>query len=231
MSILVIIINCYTKECDSNLNNLIKNFNDPLFKVSLLKVSDDSKLNNENEHFIQALSFASEQKYDYYLIIKDNNICTTTKLAKRIKSALTIKSDIYFLASYQDACHLYQHTHNKYIKYTLNCAATQAFLITSKLNKLLLEDLTITKKGLDKILKKRIKNNSIKAAVFYPTLITFDVNTATSNEDYKKLNLCMDIKDCNEEKDDTVTMVWIIIFVALILFLALLVPYFRLYYK
>src|SRR4029079_7934999 len=229
MSISVIIINYYTKDCNANLNHLIKHFNDPLFKVSLLRVNHDQyKKNKEYDHFLQALMLANEQKFDHYLIIKDNSVCLTTNLAKKISKALKTPFDIYFLASYQDACHLYQPVKdNKNLRVTLDCGAVQAFLLSSTLATTLLNDVKEKKKRLSVILKNKVK--SIKAATFYPPLISFDFALATNNEDYQLLNLCVDIDQNKEEKDDTVIIVWIIIISLLILFLVMLVPYFKYY--
>lgn len=221
MSILVVILNCYTKKCDPNLDDIIKAFDDPLFKISTIKVNSDT------DYFIEAFKFA--ENYDYYLFIKDDSICNKN-ISKKIKKALLTKADIYFLSSYQDACHLYQPVkNNKHLKYTLNCGATQAFLISSSIKNSLLEDLKITKKSLNKIIKNKIKNNKLKAVVFYPPIVSFDTMLATSNEDYKKSNLCMDVYDYDDENDDTVIIVWIIIIVAIIIILAGLVPYFKYY--
>ncbi len=226
----VIIINCYTKESDDHLNLLIQHFNDPLFKVSLLKVNHDQyKKNKDIDHFIQALTLASEQQYNHYLIIKDNTICTTSNLAKKIKKALLTPADIYFLASYNDACHLYQPVkNNKHLKVTVDCGATQAFLLTSSFALTLLGELKEKKKSLSSLVRNKIKNNS-KAVVFYPPMMTFDAMLATSNDDYQKLNLCIDLNKPKEETDDTVIIVWILIICFLILFLVFLVPYFKYY--
>ena len=132
MSVLVIILNGYTRENDHHLDNLTHLFDDDYYYIKILDVHDMS----EQEQYNIALKCArssqhkNQSKHSHILIIKDNSISHYDKniIKHKIQKALKQGSDCYFLCSYQDVCHRFVNIEDD-MYHVPYASATQALLI------------------------------------------------------------------------------------------------------
>ena len=129
MSILVIIIDQDTKECDPNIKNLQTIFNDPFYHVLIVK------------DYREALIIAHKQYSDLpSLLIRDNSI-VLFDIKHLIEKVLTIQADLHFLCSWGDSCHQYTNTDLTGVKWTYDSYASQAVLYMPKCRKEIIKKL------------------------------------------------------------------------------------------
>jgi hypothetical protein len=218
--ILVIILKGETRPLDVHLKKLKSHFNDNQFIIHVL----DCKTQDDTIHYRAALMMAST-KYEHYpcLIIKDSSLINKINIKKILLTILSL-SDIGFLCQYQGQCHQYFNVDDyPQLKWTTSAFATQAILLTPRAVSLLLKDLKNIKESLLKAQKE------LKAIVCTPNIVHFDINLATSNEDFYKLNECAFILKDDDQIDHSTNMVWLFLIIILILFLVIIVPYFKHY--
>lgn len=240
-SVYVIILKCETRECDDNITNLTNLFKDDFFSVTILNTKDVNESAYEpfkykmtfeafieNNQYYQAFLDAQKNACDMpCIIIKDSSIThiSSSVLMMHIKNALKIKNiEICFMNQWQDECHDYKDTNYPNIKWTRSSFATQAVLYRPKARKMLMDVLKLNKLPLPMILKHHVKNELLTSAVFFPTLFHFDINLATSNDDYTKLNVCAPI--INETTpSENYYYVWLGFIIITIIVLAICIPY------
>lgn len=217
MSILVIILNQDTKECDPNVDDLKDIFNDSFY---IVRVMDD---------YYDALLYAY-QKHPLLpcLIIRDNSIILHD-IKPHLQKCLTLEADIHFLCTWGDSCHRYTNA-IKGIKYTTVSYASQAVLYMPQSRKRIIKGLE--KYPIEKVLKHYTSNKDCKdgkehqCTAFIPNIVHFDIDLAKSNDDYLKLNGALPI-DINNLEEDNNQLVWIFILIVTIILLSILVPYYK----
>lgn len=102
MSVVVLIINNYTKESDPNVDNIKMLFSDPFFIVEVCRLIADVSENisvgdaDDTKIYCKALKYA-QKKYPQLpcLLIKDNNVCylNATEMKNKIQDACVILND------------------------------------------------------------------------------------------------------------------------------------------
>ncbi len=206
MSILVIILNKDTKECDPNITKLKTRFADPYYKVEIMKDYRD------------ALKFA-EKKHPSIpcLIIKDNSIITHD-ITSHLEKVLALKADIHFLCTWGDLCYRYTSCIEN-IKWTTDSCTSQAVLYMPQIRKTIIRQLK--KSPIEKILKY-LPNKT----VFIPNIVHFDIDLATCNEDYLKMNGSLPMMQDDQTQYNN-QLIWIFIIIIVIILLSLLIPYYK----
>lgn len=223
---LVLILNEYTKPSDKNIQHLQTLFNDPYFIVKVCKTDPPSdNIDLDTYYYQKGLNYwlNSEYKNENCLIIKDNNLCLLntkqiTKLIKSLKDA-----DLYYLSVYSDQC-------DKYITYSTNDngimtvwtkkpTSTQSIIFTPKTRDYILTNLAPTT-NIKLLINDLLQKNKLTAQAFIPNIINFDIELATNNDDYIKINQCSPITNSVNNDTTTTMILWIIIVILLVLFLA-----------
>jgi hypothetical protein len=238
MSVLVLILQCETKSSDKNIENLQLLFSDSYFitQVYVPPVNPNKDYNVENYNMRNALFYASQGPFvnglpTYAwkdipcLIVKDSSssILTALKIMSLIKETLLTTSDLYFLCKWQDMCskctNIKSIDNGVNLKWSINPTATQAILYSPKTRDFVANELMTTLLTMGQMLNNNIVNNGLLALVFFPNLIEFDVNLATSNSDYEKLNQCLNVSDV-EEQPAVVNLLFFILIMAVVLIIA-----------
>jgi len=221
--------------CDSykkNINHLKTLFNS--FDITVLSekeiISKKSLLSydeyKEKYNYLQALKMARLDDRPC-LIIKNTSLCLLNPddLKNYILDVLNMDIDLCFLCTWQDECHKYIND-TTHVKWTQHSHATQAILYkTNHSKKSIYKFLYESKSSLSSSIKYNI--HQLKAIVFTPNIIHFDISQATSNEDYHKVNCCLPVPISAKPINTTNNAAWIIIIMIFIVLLAVLVPYFR----
>jgi len=271
-SVLVIILQCETKSCDNNINNLKWIFSDPYFIVQILSIDAPStipfnKTLNQSQYlenfFMQkSLTYASEGPYflnqhkiltpQYWwknlpcIIIKDSSISNITPIGttslshtssedniiigmkNRIKIALERASnaDLFFLCKWNDACNKYidvadsPKSPESSLKWSVQPTSTQAIMYKPSSRDYIIKSLSTINIPLSDILNTNISQGHLLATVFVPNLIDFDIDLATSNDDYHKLNECAPIPSSTTTSSNTSSIIWLIIIIIAVILVA-----------
>lgn len=213
--ITIIIIQGYTKDSDPHINHLTQIFHD--YNIIVI----DGENLTESEQYREALAAAGEHTA---LILKDNSLVDASSIHEHLKRCLTVKADCYFLCAWGDECWRYRKVKDN-MYFSSSCVATQAVIFQPHAARYLLEKLT-PKRTVGVILGAAIKEHEWKCIVFYPNVVHFDVQMATDNQDYHKLNRCLFLEQ-EESETNTSYIIWVILIVILVIFLIIMVPYFK----
>lgn len=246
-SVLVIIVKHETREGDDNINQLKRLFSDPYFTVQVLNINIPKnivgKSRVENYLMYKALTYASEGPYFLnsdgdlepkfwwetipVIIIKDSSVSnlTSKEMKKRISSAIkkSDEVDLFFLCKWNDSCEQYinvlenNHFGSK-LKWSKRPTSTQAIMYTPKSREFIRKELLNSNVPLSDILNSNIFKGTLKATVFVPNLIDFDIDLASSKEDYYKLNECSTPR--NKENNHRNIIIWILVLIALVIIVA-----------
>lgn len=273
-SVLVIILQCETRQSDANITNLKWTFSDPYFTVQVCAVDPPSNTTNiktltydqylENYSMRKALTYAAEGPYisnsqgmlepQFWwtdipvIIVKDSSISNITSsglanfehtddpgnmliggIKHRIKTSLdkARNADLFFLCKWNDACNKYTDVegsgninHGSMLKWSVQPTATQAIMYTPSSRNYIRESLVTSTITLSNMLNSNIDKGKLLATVFVPNIIDFDIDLATSNDDYNKLNECVLINTSNETSNNTAAIVWFVFILLLMLLLA-----------
>jgi len=207
-NILVLIINCETRACDNNIEQLKLAFSDEYFIVHEYK----TKSLHEHQYMYKALQYASygpwvkdengKNKPQKHwsdmpcLIIKDSSIITISNLVEYLEKAFKTPADLFFLCTWNDVCDKYitiNETSDACLKWHSHSCATQAICYRPSARDHIRRALQHSSKlplELPFILNREIKVGHLKGAVFIPNLVHYDINVATSHLDYIKINAC-----------------------------------------
>jgi hypothetical protein len=129
-------------------------------------------------------------------------------------------ADLFFLCKWHDACNKFTDVEGSTdLKWSLQPTATQAIMYTPESRDRIRNILHTTKLPLSAILNDHVANSKMKAAVFQPNIIDFDVSLATRNEDYLKLSECQQVTDSNSTSTNTGVIVAWFIFIIILVFL------------
>jgi hypothetical protein len=174
------------------------------------------------------------------IIIKDSSISNVTPTTQRdidnhtpgmkdrIKLALEVadKADLYFLCKWGDSCHQHSDVEGmkptskgSNLKWTVRPTATQAIMYKPSSRDYIKESLVKTNTSLSSLLNNNISNKKLLATAFVPNIIDFDIEFASSNEHYLKLNEC-----CNSttatEPSNAAPVIWAVIIIILLVLIA-----------
>lgn len=136
--VLVIILQCETKQCDPNVRNLKWAFSDHYFTVQVCSIdlpssSDDQGYNQNNSVTAESIEIYNMKKLLTYsaegpyadskpqswwdniptIIVKDSSLCSVgpADMKNRIKKALELgkDADLFYLCKWDDTCSKYRH--------------------------------------------------------------------------------------------------------------------------
>lgn len=248
-SVLVLIINSETRACNDNLDNMKRLFSDSYFTVQICSVTEPTEFPAhktltrpqylENYTMRKILTYAAEGPYDNgvtgepvhqrwwtnlpVIVIKDSSIShltmehITQHIATALKQAPNV--DLFFLCSWQDACHKYREVQGTSLKWSTKPSATQAIMYVPRARDHIREVLLTSDVPFSKLLNNTAAKKKLAATVFIPNLIDFDINLATSNEDFNKVNACMSTTDTSSTIDWS-TAIWFLIILLLVILVA-----------
>lgn len=273
-SVLVIILQGETRQCDDNITNLKWTFSDPYFIVQVCAVDPPSDIilpktltydqYIENYTMRKVLTYAAEGPYLVnsqgvmepqswwnnlpVIIVKDSSISNISAMGvtnfksfddaediiiggikHRIKIALdkAKHADLFFLCKWNDACNKYIDVegvsnvdHGSMLKWSVQPTATQAIMYTPSSRDYVRESLTTSIIALSNLLNSNIDKGKLMATVFVPNIIDFDIDLATSNDDYVKLNECAPVQTVSTTSSNTAAIVWLGIVILLIVLVA-----------
>lgn len=236
-SVLVIILKCETRDCDPNIKNLKNLFTDDLFVLKIFTGNEqdfntdynNNKKLRDNYLLRSALLYAKSSQWKDLpcLIIKDSSVCqlSTINLKNKIIKALKKASsaDLHFLCKWNDVCEKYFNVDDddddQNLKWAINPTSTQAIIYKPSCRDYLINILDNPHIDYSDFLNRQISNKKLFATIFVPNLINYDINLATSKEDYKKLNECATGSSSQTSSQDNYIYIWLIlIFFVMILF-------------
>jgi hypothetical protein len=147
----------------------------------------------------------------------------------RIKVALdrARQADLFFLCKWNDACNKYTDVegvgnidHGSTLKWSVQPTAIQAIMYTPSSRDYIRESLITTTVTLSDLLNTNIIQGNLLATVFVPNIIDFDIDLATSNDDYNKLNECAPVQANNQSTSGITSFLWLTVIVIIIILVA-----------
>lgn len=150
-------------------------------------------------------------------------------MKRRIKVALdkAHQADLFFLCKWHDACNKYvdveglgSKNNGSTLKWSIQPTATQAIMYTPSSRDYIRESLTTSIAPLSDLLNTNISKGNLLATVFVPNVIDFDIDLATSNEDYNKLNECAPLPTASQTNTNVASFIWFAVIIILIILVA-----------
>lgn len=150
-------------------------------------------------------------------------------MKRRIQVALdrARQADLFFLCKWNDACNKYIDVnsvgsidHGSTLKWSIQPTSTQAIMYTPSSRDYIKDSLVSATSTLSDILNSNISKGRLVATVFVPNIIDFDIDLATSNEDYAKLSECAPIAQTTSQSSNVSSFIWLAIIIALVILVA-----------
>lgn len=150
-------------------------------------------------------------------------------MKRRIKIALdrAHQADLFFLCKWNDACDKYidvegasSVNHGSSLKWSTQPTATQAIMYSPEGRDFVRGALMKSTVPLSDMLNSHIARGDLLATVFVPNIIDFDIDLATSNEDYAKLNECAPIQPATNSSSSGAALVWLILIMIVVVLVA-----------
>lgn len=150
-------------------------------------------------------------------------------MKRRIRIALerAQQADLFFLCKWNDACDKYVDVdgasnvnHGSSLKWSTQPTATQAIMYKTDGRDFIRETLSKSTVPLSDVLNSHIARGDILATVFVPNIIDFDIDLATSNGDYAKLNECAPPQSTTEGTTNAAAFVWLILIIIAVVLVA-----------
>lgn len=173
------------------------------------------------------------------IIVKDSSISNVVPsldnkvmggMKKRIKVALekATQADLFFLCKWHDTCNKHidiegNIDHGSKLKWSVQPTATQAIMYTPSARNYVRTALLTSNMTLSDLLNTNISQAKLLATVFVPNIIDFDIDLATSNDDYAKLNECAPVPTTTENSTNIAPLIWFIVLIIIIIFVAWMV--------
>lgn len=173
------------------------------------------------------------------LIIKDSSVISATDMHGPVATALeqAPTADVFFLCKWLDACDKYtdlSEIEGYSLKWSLQPTATQAILYRPVARDYFYEELqrgtSISSEAsggnqnqrqalsFSQLLNEEIAQGHIRAAVFVPNLVHFDMKVATHASDYNKLNQCATVPTSNSSANKG--LLWTIVALIVLMIVA-----------
>lgn len=235
MSILVLILQLDAKPLNKNIQYLQQLFSDPYFVIEVFntdlpdKVPKGNSLNldyYQNNHLVmKALEYAKEKHNEKpCLLIRDDTTTvlpvTGTIMKDKISKILSdVKDvDLIFLHKRNDRCDKFIQVkgQDNSVKWSFQPTSTQAIIYNTSARDYICKSLIKTNTSLSDMLNFFTSQKILKAVVFLPNLVNFDVDMAISNNDYNKMNECFPISNLVVEKPNVISIIWFIVILAVI---------------
>ena len=150
-------------------------------------------------------------------------------MKRRIKLALerANEADLFFLCKWNDACNKYTDVeggnnvnYGSSLKWSVQPTATQAIMYTATARDYIRDHLSKSIIPLGDTLNINIAKGDLLATVFVPNIIDFDIELATSNEDYNKLNECAPVPSTSQSNNNAASLIWFAVVLLLMILVA-----------
>lgn len=150
-------------------------------------------------------------------------------MQNRIEVALARapQADLYFLCHWLDACNRLTDVtgvgsidHGSTLKWSVQPTATQAIMYKPASRDYIREALISATVPLTSLLNTYVGQGTLLAVVFVPNIIDFDINLATNNNDYLKLNECDRVTTTSTTSSTSDGLIWFAVITALIILVA-----------
>lgn len=149
-------------------------------------------------------------------------------MKKRVKTALdrARQADLFFLCKWNDECDIYTSVSGgdaseggSSLKWSKHPTSTQAIMYTPIARDMVRDSLLQARVPLSEYLNTNISQGKYMATVFVPNIIDFDINLATSNRDYAKLNECA-LPPPTTTATTATTIIWLLFVIILVVLVA-----------
>ncbi|CAH6418158.1 Hypothetical protein HVR_LOCUS33 [uncultured virus] len=164
---------------------------------------------------------------DFPHTLPEDNIIGGMK--RRISTALNKarQADLFYLCKWHDACNKYVDVnevgsidHGSTLKWSVQPTSTQAIMYTSSSRDFIREALVTATVPLGDLLNTNIAQGNLLATVFVPNIIDFDIDLATNNSDYAKLNECAPVTSTTSSESSASSAVWFGVIVLIVILVA-----------
>jgi hypothetical protein len=208
-------------------NMNISSYFEKYFMIKALKYAHEGPYLKNAEGLVEPMAWWANIPC---IIIKDSSVSNVTGTMKnRIQIALKSapEADLFFLCKWQDSCD--QHTDvigldnadgGSTLKWSVQPTSTQAIMYTPKARELLIKSLQASPTTTSDTINHIISRADLSATVFVPNIIDFDIDLATSDSDYIKLNECLTAKEPPPTSSTPGSLIWFIVLVILIIIVA-----------
>ena len=157
------------------------------------------------------------------IIIRDSSISHISPANMRQQIATALQriptADLLFLCKWCDNCHKYQDIEGTTLKWSMRPTAAQAVLYTPAARDYFRKSLLTASVHISNNINDAVSRKVMKAAVFMPNIIDFDVNLATANDDFIKLNQCVAVTE-ESSTINWITVAWVIVILLAVIFVA-----------
>lgn len=149
-------------------------------------------------------------------------------MSGRISTALceASQADLYFLTHWLDACEKYVDVEGvrsidrgSTLKWSVQPTSTQAIMYKPSSRDFFINQLTNATATLSQLINSYLGRGQLLGVVFVPNIIDFDIDLATSNNEFRKLNEC-DVVAEEADTSSAATFIWFIVIVALVILVA-----------
>lgn len=136
--------------------------------------------------------------------------------------------DLVFLCTWSDLCSSYRDISciefvdgGSTLKWTFQPTADQAILYSPKTRDYIADLLVNSTSTFSSIINSNVGQGNLQASTFVPNIVDYDVNFATSNSDYAKLNKCTLSTDPNDNvAGSAAALLWFAIIVVVLIIMA-----------
>lgn len=157
------------------------------------------------------------------LVIKDSSIALASHISDHIQKVMNAETtaDLYFLSTWNDKCSKYTDvTDLSAVKWTQQPTSCQAVIYRPEARDRIRSRVDEFRQSFGELLNSQIQFKKLTAVAFIPNLIGFDINLATANSDYQKLNACTAVSSSDDESSNMTAYLWIIVLTVIIVFIA-----------
>jgi len=228
MSILVLIVNRYTRNSDENIKRLRHLFSASYFDTQVV----GSEEANENQLIISLLKYAREGPYKDQvpqytwtglpvLLIMDNSVSLLHPadikdyLTQGIAQLDRHRADLLYLTTWNDKCNKYTTVapETPYLRWTIQPSATQAVLYPPRTRDRLVDKLKENPSvNLQRYISEELRSGHLEAMAFVPNILAYDVSLATNTTDYQRANACQ-YSDPDPVNSNLGPIIWFILIV------------------
>lgn len=145
----------------------------------------------------------------------------------QVSLARAAQADLYFLCKWLDACNKYTDVagvgsidHGSTLKWTVQPTATQAIMYKPSSRDYVREALVSATVSMSALLNSLIGKGTLLATAFVPNIIDFDIELATNNNDYLKLNECAQVAATSSSGSTSDSLIWFAVITTLIILVA-----------
>lgn len=247
--LVLIISNFESRGCDNNVADLKEAFSNPYFITRIvaantkkdipsgLTISDAVYtelyvMRKTLEYSSTGIECSSENSWNNLpvIIVKDSSVTNLTPLEMKQRISYALRkapaADLYFLTVWSDSCSKHKLISKNVdggssLNWTFQPTATQAIMYTPSSRDYIKQYLVSNNNtSYSSVLNSLVSSGKMKAVTYTPNIVDYDIDLATSNSDYYKLNTCATIGTVGGESNGLSSLLFFIILVAIVIFTA-----------